>query len=293
MNRAIGLDLSYYDINFDPAKATQHIDFVIQRVSYGAEVGTVVKDSAFDKLQTGVQKIGIRGAYHYFSTHSPWQKQADFFLSVVKDKSFQFYALDFESLYNQLSIQSACDCDLWMKYVQEKTKKPILFYTNPSLYDNYAWKYCSKWPLWLAQYWLSPSPDKNPRMPMKRNDWLIWQWASEKNYVGHSKEYGCGAISVDINLFNGTVDNMHTWLNIPSLPIVPENKTIKILAWPWLRIRSSPSITYNVVGVLGYHTKTKVLDIDIVDKNQWAKLENGNWCAIIYNGEKLAEIINE
>ncbi len=54
--RAHGIDISKYDLSFDPAKATGQLDFVIQRVSY-----RTTRDELFLKLLPGVLKMPIRG----------------------------------------------------------------------------------------------------------------------------------------------------------------------------------------------------------------------------------------
>ncbi len=220
--RAQGIDVSKWDISFNPDAAIKPLDFVIQRVGYGAQSGVVCKDPALDPMYPGVLKVPIRGAYWYFSTHSTWQAQANFFLELVGDKDYHFYVADFEDAYNVLSDQAMQDCFRWMEHVKLMSGLPVLIYTNPSLYNQYAWKYCAGWPLWIAQYYTNnPSPDKDPAMPSKRKSWDIWQWASEINYVGHGKEYGVGGNSVDLNVYNGIVEEMRAWLGLGATAVLP------------------------------------------------------------------------
>lgn len=214
--RARGIDISYWDISFDPSKAIEPLDFVIQRTGYGLMV-----DKCFNKFQEAVLKVPIRGAYHYLSTAVPWQVQADKFLSLVMEKDYHFYVCDFEGAYNAMSIKFSMEANQWMNYVAVNTKKPVLLYTNPSLYDGFAWHYCTSWPLWIAQYYfIMPNPDTGkPRMPARKSEWLIWQYTDN----GKSRAYGCGANEVDVNVFNGTVADMRTWLKLDEPPpaIVP------------------------------------------------------------------------
>jgi GH25 family lysozyme M1 (1,4-beta-N-acetylmuramidase) len=114
---------------------------------------------------------------------------------------------------------------LWMDHIQEKAgKKPVLLYTNPAHYDAELYPYgdwMKDYPLWIAQYWTTNvGPTREPALPKKRKagDWTIWQYASEINFAGHGKEYGTGSKSVDLNVFNGTVADMHTWLGIHEPP---------------------------------------------------------------------------
>lgn len=285
MNRAKGLDLSYYDISFDPKKATQPVDFVIQRVTLGFQSGKIDKDTALDKLYTGVQKVGIRGAYHYLSTHSDWKAQADFFLNVVKNYDYQFYACDFEGAYNDMSAKFSQDANLWMEHVAGKTNKKVLFYTNKSLYDSFGWMYNSKWPLWLAQYWKFPLLYNNPSLPKKctPGDWTIWQFASELNYPGHSKEYGCGANSVDINYFNGTIADMQNWLGNTAPPSPPPTTTwYKVVNLVGLNIRSGPTTNAPVISWMPNETRFQVINKINASGYIWLELLNGGFSAEKY-----------
>lgn len=272
MIRAQGIDISYYDISFDPTKSIYPIDFVIQRVSYGGSSGSILKDPAFSRLLPGVQKVSIRGAYHYFSTFSSWQKQADFFLKTIKDADYHFYALDFESAFNQFTSQTVQDCISWMKYVQENTGKKTIFYTNPNLYDMYAWAYCADWPLWIAQYWNVPSPNKNPGLGRhrKKGDWLIYQYDCEINQKpGQSKNYGCGATCIDRDVFNGTVEDMQSWIEI-GIPLISPtvNKDGLVNATRGLNVRDQPSILSKKLFALPYKADVIVYDM----KNNWYKI---------------------
>ncbi len=102
MSRAHGVDLSRWDVAFDPAKATGQIDFAIMKASEGT-----FRDSKFAEIWAGVQKVPIRGAYHYLRSGMDWQAQADFFISVVKGFDFHLYALDYEVTGNTMNATLA------------------------------------------------------------------------------------------------------------------------------------------------------------------------------------------
>lgn len=283
--RAIGIDISKWDVSFEPNKATKPINFIIQRATLGFQSGKIDKDEALDKLYEGVKKIEIRGAYGYLSSHSNWKAQADFFLNVVKNYDYQFYACDFESAYNDMSAKFSQDANLWMNYVAKETNKKVLFYTNKSLYDSFGWLYCSEWPLWYAQYWSFPLLYKNPSLPKKRTsgEWSLWQWASELNYKGHSKEYGCGAFSVDINDFNGTVADMQDWLSNTTPPPPPPTITwYKVTNAPGLNVRSGAGVTFSIKYWMPNGTRFQVIDKINANGYIWLKLLNGGFSAEKY-----------
>ena len=249
--RAHGVDLSRWDVAFDPSKATGQIDFAIMKASEGT-----FRDNKFAEIWAGVQKVPIRGAYHYLRSGIEWQAQADFFISVVKEYDFHFYVMDFEGTGNTMGAAFADMARKWISYVTTKTLVPVttnappqvqagkqvFLYTNPSHYDADLFPYgdwMKDYPLWLAQYWNNPSPDKNPGMPKKRKpgDWTIYQYASEINFPGHAKEYGTAANSVDLNVFNGTVADMRAWLKLgapPPPPPPPDTKAAQIAMIDWM-----------------------------------------------------------
>ncbi|MBA4379590.1 MAG: hypothetical protein C0393_02700 [Anaerolinea sp.] len=232
--RAHGVDLSFWDVSFDPAKATGQIDFAIMKASEGTS-----RDPKFAEIWSGVQKVPIRGAYHFLRSQLDWKAQADFFLSVITGCDFHFYALDFESKYNVVSAKFADMAHKWIEYTIQKTGKLVLLYTNPSHYDVDLYPYgdwMKDYPLWIAQYWMNnPSPDKDPKLPINRKsgDWTIYQYACEVNFKGHSKEYGAGANSIDLDAFNGTVADMRAWLklDVPPPPVDKKAAQIEMLDW--------------------------------------------------------------
>jgi GH25 family lysozyme M1 (1,4-beta-N-acetylmuramidase) len=218
--RAHGVDLSHWDVSFDPAKATGVIDFAIQKVSEG-----VIVDPMVNAIWSGVQKVPIRGAYHYLRSGINWQTQANVFLAAVSLHDFHLYALDFEGTGNQMGAGFADITHQWIDYVIAKTGKRVLLYTNPAHYDADLWPYgdwMKDYPLWLAQYWTANvGPARNPSLPKKRKagDWAIYQYASEVNFAGHAKEYGTPVNSIDLNVFNGTAAEMRAWAGVGAAPV--------------------------------------------------------------------------
>jgi lysozyme len=218
--RALGIDISKYDLSFDPALATSQLDFVIQRVTHDLRV-----DAAFENLYPGVAKMPVRGAYHYFAKRFAWKEQADLFLATIKDKGFHFSVCDIESAVEEVDTAMVSGAMDWLKYVKQQTGKPVLIYSNPNHYTLFISKdiRAKDFPFWVAQYFISYTPDPqftSPRMPTSRSDWLIWQYApGEKNSLGNS--YGVGNKGVDVNVFNGTVEELQKWAGINAPPPPP------------------------------------------------------------------------
>jgi GH25 family lysozyme M1 (1,4-beta-N-acetylmuramidase) len=214
--RATGIDISKWDVSFNPQSTTTPPQFVIQCASYG-----MVKDPLFDTLYPGVTLIPVRGAYHYMSSAAGWKLQADWFLNIVTDKGYHFYVCDFEGTFNQLSVDFAAQAVEWMRYVKAMTGKPVIIYSNISTYHDYLSKdsRTKEFPFWIA--WPpDPIPDPqtaNPKLPTSRKDWIFWQYSfGEHNTFG--KANGVGRTGCDVDVFNGTYNDLCTWAGVPNVP---------------------------------------------------------------------------
>jgi GH25 family lysozyme M1 (1,4-beta-N-acetylmuramidase) len=221
MNRAKGIDMSKWDDFFRPHTAIQKIDFVIQRASYGLN-----RDEKFDELFIGVQNFKLRGAYHYMSSKRPWKDQANKFLDVVRGKGFLFYVCDYESFDNEFSLNFAEDTRRWIDHVSSQTGRPVLLYTNPSIYTSFLTPFgtwMNNTNLWIAQYpFTTPNPDEaNPFLPPARKSWTIWQYTDK----GKGTDYGLArAGAADLNVYNGTVEAMCQWLGVDATGLVVEEE---------------------------------------------------------------------
>lgn len=216
----IGLDVSKYNIGWDPDRAVKPIHFVIQRASW-----SVYKDEKFDQILPCVAKVPIRGAYHYYSSNVPWKSQADLFLSVTSAKGFHFYVVDYERAYNVLSTRTIAEVSEFVKYVKEKTGKRCMIYFSPDIFKvdikpyGYA-NWANQQDVWIAQYPWSPTQVPvvtAPAMPTGLTTWKIWQYggADIANSAGRlaGPDYGGGLAGIDLNCFNGTVEEMMAWAN--------------------------------------------------------------------------------
>ena len=218
MPNAIGVDISKYNLGWDPDTAVKSIDFVIQRSSWAS-----YKDSQFDALLPQVQKIDIRGAYHYYSSGVPWKTQADLFLGITKDKGFHFFVLDYEGAFNSLNGRTIAEASEFVKYIKAQTGKRCLIYFSPNIWStaisNYGYaSWCNSQDVWIAQYpWTltQTPPYQSPKLPSGLTKWSIWQYGGgDVNYTAgrHAgPDYGGGLAGIDLNYFNGTREEMMTW----------------------------------------------------------------------------------
>lgn len=211
---AKGIDISRYNISFDPNKAVEKLDFVFQKATEGA---TYV-DLLYEQLWQGVSQIDIRGAYHYQKSETSWKAQADHLLNTIVMHDYHILALDLESYGNIYSDTFFADTKRIIDYWRlNAPSKKVILYTNgdgyKQLYYSLLRTYGSniiKWmdelPLWFA----SPATAGLPFLPTTRKTWKIHQYS----WSGLPSDWGTGGTRVDLNVFNGDALSMRNWVGL-------------------------------------------------------------------------------
>jgi GH25 family lysozyme M1 (1,4-beta-N-acetylmuramidase) len=232
MDRAHGIDISKWQSFYRPAtNPPRPVDFVIQRLSYG-----LIRDQGLAVLTPPVMQAAIKGAYHYVSSAVDWKSQADLFLQLMDDK-YDFWAWDVEKAYNSDGIVKGVVPA--MEYLLDKTGKPGLLYTNPDMWGTWYKSIQAqllKYDLWIAHYWWIPNPEKEPNYwtvggaSTMRRDWRFWQY-DMKGMGNRGKEFGVGSYGLDLNVFNGTVDDLWKWAR-PGQPPAPRICPTCGQVWP-------------------------------------------------------------
>lgn len=192
-------------------------------------------------MQPGVLKAGVTGAFHYLSSAVNWKPQADFFIGLMAGK-YNVFAWDVEKSYNTNSGIFINGILPAIEYIAKTTKKAGLFYMNPDIWGtwykpiqeqiiNFLARTDINIGLWIAHYWYTPDPNAQPNYwtvsgaeNMPRN-WKIWQYdCNGQGGLGH--QYGVGSAGLDLNVFNGTVDDLHKWVgNVPQPAPTPTPST--------------------------------------------------------------------
>ena len=201
--RAHGLEISLYSDSFDPTVNPKDVDFVVVKATEGIFV-----DRKFEDFLTPIQKVPMRGALHIYRAGVPWQEQADLFLSTVGGKGFHFYVLDLE-----VELADLEDVAQWINYVEEKTDRKVLLQAGAYLLNSIgsAGDWMKAQPLLIMQYPSTPDRNGNPILPSGFTDWKIWQYTEN----GAGVEFGIGADSAVLELYNGTPKEMWEWLAVP------------------------------------------------------------------------------
>lgn len=279
---AEGIDLSKWDEFFIPESASHVIDFVIQKLTEG----TSYIDQALAQIWAGVQKIGIRGAYHYMKSGMSWQAQADHFLAVASFYSFHFYACDVEQYSNTYSDTFFADVKRWIDYVRAKSGKKVVLYTNNSTYTAmlsalkrlYGDAAAVAW-MNALDYWVAyPTTAGAPILPAGAG-WKLHQYSWDG--------LGWGTVGkADVNVFNGTVADMRAWASVTDEvpPVVPSTNPKGKVNTASLYIRTGPGASYESSGGLVRDDRIEASEI----LGGWAHLTKVNglpvtgWCSSAY-----------
>lgn len=160
-----------------------------------ATEGSDHKDKRFDENWAGARENGfMRGAYHYFSTHSTGLAQANMFIRTVETQEGDLPPMvDVEEKPGD-KTQFMQELKIFISKVQEHYGvKPIIYtykkYKNRYLTDRFFDNY----PTWIAHYYVdSLTVDKN---------WTIWQYSDRGTLPGIERD-------VDINIFNGELHQL-------------------------------------------------------------------------------------
>ena len=226
--RAVGIDISHWQGTF---KNKGNIDFVIVKATEGW--GWV--DPEFENFLAEVKKVPIRGALHYFRTEYDPLAQAENLLEAISGKGFHEIIMDYEPENNVLDEAGARH--LWQFYqaLLSKTELPISLYTTEYIFRDYLLAHNPRWievPLHVARYQsgLDPQTDDPLFLNIPGLIWLRWQHTK----TGKGGDYGVGSKYVDLNVFNGTVKKMQTFIK----------------EFEMKKFYTSKTLWFNVIGVL-------------------------------------------
>ena len=165
-------------------------------------------DPMFQKNWRRAKEAGIRrGADHFVYWCRVASSQAEWFIrNVPKDPDALPPVIDAE--YNG---ESSCKKRLSRAQYVEKIKvfaemlerhygkRPII-YTAPDFYEDNLSGELTQYPFWLRSVAAHPSK-RYPNRP-----WLFWQ------YSGSGLSHGVEG-KIDLNVFSGSVNDWHNWLN--------------------------------------------------------------------------------
>jgi lysozyme len=196
-----GIDVSKWNGNWDAQKAkSAGAEFVFMKSSQACFV-----DQRFVANWKKAREAGlIRGAYHYLDYTRPAIDQANFFADLLHDDPGELPpVVDYEQ------VQQENNTTLARKYLKEFLDRmgahgynPII-YTAPGFWRTYgdSSSYWYQFPLWVANYTSAAAPI----LPAPWLNWSFWQFSKK----GPGVIFGSEALDIDVNRFNGTLDELY------------------------------------------------------------------------------------
>jgi len=191
-----GIDISHHQgrINWGELKDRGTIDrFPVRFIMIKATEGSTQTDENFlDNFYQAREYGYTRGAYHFYSVHTPARNQAEHFIRQVKLENGDLPpVLDVEHKpKNQSDDEFKASVLEWLDIVEKHYHvKPIIYtyykfktrYLNDSIFDQY--------PYWIAHYYVDSVTYKGP--------WKFWQHTDVGRLPGIKG-------NVDFNIYNGS-----------------------------------------------------------------------------------------
>lgn len=142
------------------------------------------------------------GFYHFFRFNKSGKIQANNFLNSIKNiKTKLPLVIDVEEWGNTTSISKeevVKEITVFIKYVELKTKRRIMIYSNESTYNKYIKDNFNENKIWICSFSSQPNINKS---------WTFWQHS-------HKGKYSGAAGWIDVNTFNGKREDWIKFIKI-------------------------------------------------------------------------------
>jgi len=269
------IDISQYQpcASIDYDKLAGEVDGVILRCAYGTR-----KDTAFETHYAEFKRRGIpMGVYLFLVGYKTSAEQVIVLRQAIAGKEFKLGIwLDVET--------EAGATPLTYKHVNGFMTLAEAEFGQLGIYAaNWCWKsimgaeyakYASR-KLWCASY------ANAPLIPPGWSSYVLWQYTSKGQLPGY-------AGNLDVNKFNGDEEAWHNWTGATIIPKPPEDKTkvitLATVQIPVLRMRAGAGTGYAIVGSLAGGATVEILETKPVGADIWARVGQGQWSAMKYNG---------
>lgn len=221
--RAVGVDLSQWNGNYMDDGIDEGfpaLTFAIIKAWDGNYDRTADPESTFKSQYESVQRFNHVGGYGWYQTEQNPTAQADLALSIDDNGLFDFMPVDYESYLNVIDEQTAADLRTFVDRFKDNTATKVPIYTNG-------------WILTMLRVWLGDWLDKqdiwfaggtyyNQQLfsiivdtiqPNISEKWKMWQFSADGNQLADELDFSIVETeSIDINLYNGTPQDMTDWL---------------------------------------------------------------------------------
>jgi GH25 family lysozyme M1 (1,4-beta-N-acetylmuramidase) len=206
------------DIDWDKLATDKRVVAIIHRATIGDRV-----DKKYAERKIEAKRRGYKwGAYHLGKPGDPI-KQAEFFLETVKPEPDDLMALDLESTDFEKHM-SFDEARIFINRIKEKTGRYPFVYANNLVVKAINQQLgkddvFTKTSLWYARF--KPAVTDFPKGAW--NTYTVWQFSSELNCEANNRP-AClytvpgTAYDMDIDVFNGTIDELKQKWPFPTQP---------------------------------------------------------------------------
>ena len=192
-----GIDISRYQgkINWEKFKNENPAEAPISFIYMKATEGSDFVDVNFKENFEEAGKHGfMRGAYHYFSTHSTGLAQAEMFIKTAKLKSGDLPPMVDVEERPKNKKKFLQELKIFISKIEEHYGVKPIIYTYRKYKSNYLTEaFFDKYPSWVAHYYID-ALDNDVK-------WMFWQCSDVGEVPGIPQ-------NVDINIFNGSLEQL-------------------------------------------------------------------------------------
>lgn len=197
-----GIDISHYqgDIDWNILSQEDHVQFAFIKATEGREH----KDPKFLENWNAAQESDVFvGAYHFFTFGSTGKEQAENFIDTVPIADNVLPPVIDVEIYEAEVIPEKKDLQKELDVMLDMLEshygvKPII-YTNSSTYISHLLGGYLKYDIWMSNLYCEPIIN-----------WTFWQY----NFEGKLKGFAQEEIPVDLNVYNGNLDEFLSEFNL-------------------------------------------------------------------------------
>lgn len=291
-----GLDFSRWNPDWQPAVSiSRGTKFIINRLS----VGTYYEDTTYKENYVKARQFGLPySAYHVVKPSYSAVAQMNYAFGLLKSYPADRMVLDIEVHDNQTPAKITDVIYGCVMECVDRGQTPII-YTSAGFWNYYVLRrsFWRNYPLHVANYGVYI-----PTLPLdwQGTGWKMWQYSADGNYLG--SYYGVSSRHVDVNKFNGTLEEMYSFFNAtmpepnpdPEPEPQPEQDYVNAYLWNTiarLNVRTKPSTSSSIVRTLPSNTIVEELESINENNNTWIRIGNNQYCAVEYNGSKYLKPI--
>ncbi|KKM14555.1 hypothetical protein LCGC14_1704960 [marine sediment metagenome] len=224
IKRAWGVDISKWNGNYNDDGIDEgfpKLSFVILKAWDGAYDRTSDTVSTFKEQYASVEPIPHKGGYGWYQTEQSPITQADLVLFIADKGLFDFMPVDYESYLNEINEKTANDLVKFVEHFRSRSPLKVPIYTNGWILTMLrAWlgTWLDTVDIWFAggNIYNTPliSPIADTVIPDIPETFTFWQFSADKNLVADELDFSIWEDeSLDVNVFNGTEEELAVYLN--------------------------------------------------------------------------------